>query len=154
MAASKIIILGTVALTALWVSGCKKPVTKAEAPVETTNTVSEATNAPPEVTNTSPVLLNPRGRNLGVVLLTNRIETRIDLGDGKSCTIKPLSADAQHLHITMTLETKLADGKTRGLKIMSVLARTNQPFQVDFGSLALILTPQLATEPPPPAKNP
>jgi hypothetical protein len=137
---------------ALLASGCKKPssaVSETDAAAVTeTNTAAE-TNAPVQL----------RGKDLGVILLTNRCETRIQVGDGKSCAIKPQLLDAQRLRLTMTLESKLADGTTRGLKIMTVVAKPNQPFEVDFGSLVFSLTPQLATQvatnsPPAPAPAP
>jgi hypothetical protein len=142
MAASTTITIATVVLAALLASGCKKPstggsVSETEAPaVAETNTAPAATNA----------LVYSRGKDLGVVLLTNRCETRIQVGDGKSCAIKPQLLDAQRLRLTMTLESKMADGKTRGLKIITVVAKPDQPFEVDFGSLVFILTPQLTPQ--------
>jgi hypothetical protein len=126
------ITIAAVVLAAILISGCKRP-SSGDA-----NDASDGTNA-------ALALANSRSKDLGVVLLTNRCETRIEVGDGKSCVIKPQALDAQHLRLTMTLESRLADGKTRGLKVLTVLARPDQSFEVDFGSLAFSLTPQLAT---------
>jgi len=142
--------VGTVILTVLLTPGCKKNLPPE--PVTGTNAVPVATDVPPaDETNAAPMATNApapahfRGKDLGVVQLTNRCETRIQVGDGKSCTIKPLLLDPERLRLTMTLESKLADGKTRGLKIMTVVTKPDQPFEVDFGSLVFALTPQLVT---------
>ena len=129
---------GALVLSVLLAAGCQKPVPPApEAP----------TNAAPVVTNTPPP--TSRGKDLGIVQLTNRCETQVQVGDGKSCTIKPVLLDPQRLQLTMTLESKLTDGTTRGLKVMTVVAKPDQPLEVDFGSLVFTLTPQLVTPPPP-----
>ena len=154
-------------LTALLLSGCKKPAPAASAAATNatpapasamaaaassapaaTNAVPESAPNPAPASANPPAAVSPRGKDLGVVQLTNRCETQIQVGDGKSCTIKPLLQDPQHVRLTMTLESKLADGKTRGLKIMTVVATPDQPFEVDFGSLVFTLTPQMVTPPP------
>ena len=137
VASPKSITIATILLAVILAPGCKRP------SAESADSVSDATNA------AAPVQANSRSKDLGVVLLTNRCETRIEVGDGKSCVIKPQVLDAQHLRLTMTLESRLSDGKTRGLKVLTVLAKPDQPFEVDFGTLAFSLTPQLATNPSP-----
>ena len=152
--------IGTVLLTALLLSGCKKPLPAEPAtatnaasaathatPAANNATPETATNATPESANPSAAVVSPRGKDLGVIQLTNRYETQIQVGDGKSCTIKPLLQDPQHVRLTMTLESRMADGKTRGLKIITVVARPDQPFEVDFGSLVFTLTPRMITPP-------
>ena len=99
-------------------------------------------------TNQSAAQVQWRGQDLGVVLFTNRIESQLRVGEGKSCTVKPLLLDPHRLQLTMTLESKLADGKTRGIKILTVMAKPNQPFEVDFGNLVFNLTPQVVTNAP------
>ncbi len=132
-------------------SGCKKP--GSGAPETSTNTVpivaapKPGTNAAPAVTN-APSPVRSRGKDLGVVQFTNRCELQLQVSDGKSCTFKPLLLGPQRLQLTMALESKMADGKTRGLKIMTVVAKPNQAFEVDFGSLVFTLTPQLVTPAP------
>lgn len=147
------ISIGTVILTAVLLSGCKKPLPGATAgdtntvPVAT-NAVTSKTNVAPAVTNAPPAPVHLRGKDLGVIQFTNRCELQLQISDGKSCTFKPLLLDPQRLQLTMTLESKMADGKTRGLKIMTVVAKPNQAFEVDFGSLVFTLTPQLVTPAP------
>jgi len=146
------ISIGAVVLTAMLASGCKKP--GAGAPETSTNTVpilaapKPGTNAAPAVTNALSASVHSRGKDLGVVQFTNRCELQLQVSDGKSCTFKPLLLGPQRLQLTMTLESKMADGKTRGLKIMTVVAKPNQAFEVDFGSLVFTLTPQLVTPAP------
>ena len=111
MGVSQIIIIATVVLTGLSVSGCKRnPV---PLPTVETNTVPVATN----VLGASAVPVAPvssRTRDLGVVQLTNHFETRIQLGGGKSCTITPHLIKPQHLQLTMVLNPKWPTAKPRG----------------------------------------
>lgn len=78
--------------------------------------------------------------------LTNRCETRIELGGGKTCTIKPCQLGRRDLQLTLTLETKTADGKIQGLNIVNVVTKPDQEFEVNFGGMDLTMTPQLAAE--------
>jgi hypothetical protein len=137
VSAAKNITITTVVLTVLLVSACKR------AP-----SAGSETNGAAADTNAAPTSAYPLGKDFGVVLLTNRVETRLQLDDAKSCVIKPLLLDAQRVRLTMTLESRQADGTTRGLKVISVVARPDQPFQVDFGSLVFALTPQVVTNLP------
>ena len=141
----QIIIIAAVILTGLLASGCKKH------PAEP---VEEAANAVPVVTNAPVAAASSRTRDLGVVQLTNRCETRIQLDAGKSCAITPQIIDAKRLQLTMVLESKMPDGKTKGLNIMKVVSQPDQQFEFVFGSLSLTLTPQMASGTNSPAKTP
>ena len=114
-------------------------------PPDDTNAAPVVTNAPAAV-DVPAVPVPSRTRDLGVVQFTNHCATHIQLGGGKSCTITPLVLDSKQLQLTMVLESKMADGKTRGLNVMKVITRPDQQFEVDFGSLNLTLTPQVAEE--------
>jgi len=127
-----IITIGTISLSGLIPLSCSKSA-KASKPVPA---VSASTNAP------APANM----RDLGTLQLTNLYETRIDLGGGKSCTIKPLRIDRRNLQLTMTVEARSADGKIQGLNIMNLVTKPDQPFEVNLGGLDLTLTPQLAAE--------
>ena len=139
---SQIITLSVLVLTGLCALSCSKQSPVAP-PVET--------NAPPMVTN-APVPEVPaapvpsRTTDLGVLQLTNRCETRIQLAGGKSCAITPVLIDRKNVQLTMVLESKTTDGKIQGLNITKVVAKTDQQFEVDFGGLNLTLTPQMAQE--------
>ena len=137
-----------VALTTLLVSGCKKP--PATEPAAGTYTAkvlarskAKATDVALPDTNATAAPAYWRGQDLGVVQFTNRSELQLRLGDGKSCTVKPVLLDPQRLQLTMTLESKLADGKPQGIKILTVMAKPNQPFEVDFGTIVFHLTPEV-----------
>jgi hypothetical protein len=148
VAISQAHIIAIVVLTGLLASGCKRhPVT----PDEDANPVPVTTNAP-AATNGPPV--PSRTRDLGVLQLTNHCETRIQLGGGKSCAITPHIIDPKRLQLTMVLESKMPDGKTRGLNIMKVVSQPDQQFEFVFGGMSLTLTPQLASETNSPAKTP
>ena len=141
-------MVGTVILTALLASGCNR--TPGTPVADTTNAAPMlSTNAMPVVTNTPAVpavSVSSRTRDLGALLLTNRCETHIQLGGGKSCAITPLVLGNKQLQLTMVLESKMADGKPQGLTIMKVTTPPDQQFEVNFGGLSLTLTPQLAAE--------
>ncbi len=145
---SQTIVIGVVILMGLLASGCKRhePVE----PVQETNVVSE-TNVPavPEAP-----AVPARTRDLGVVQLTNHCETHIELGGGKSCTITPHLIDPKRLQLTMVLESKMADGKTKGLNITKVVSQPDQQFEFDFSGLSLTLIPEMAKDTNAPAKAP
>ena len=147
MRISQTIIVAAVIVTGLLASGCKRH--PQEAPLaEDTNAVSVATNAPVVPAGPS------RTRDLGVLQLTNHCETRIQLGDGKSCAITPHIIDPKRLQLTMVLESKLPDGKTRGLNIMKIVSQPDQQFEFVFGGMSLTVTPQVVSETNAPAKVP
>ena len=158
MSVSSISTIGTVVLAGLLLTGCKKPTPPPSTgatnavPVSTNGQHAAANAAPGSGTMAGPASTNPlaelRGKSLGVVTLTNRLETVLQVGDGKSCYIKPVALDPQRLQLTMSLETHQAGGRPGGLKVVTIIARPDQPFEVDFGSLVFNLTPHLATATP------
>lgn len=85
-------------------------------------------------------------KNLGELELTNHCETCVDLGAGKSCTIKPNEIGRDNLQLTMSLETKNASGKVNGLSVIQVVTKTGKSFEVAVGDMNLTLTPKLAEE--------
>jgi hypothetical protein len=122
-----------VILTGLLPLSCttaKKPTTQQRAPIVTIATSSES------FTN----------KNLGELELTNHYETCINLGAGKSCTIRPTLLGRNNLQLTMALESKNASGKVRDLSIVQVVTKTGMPFEVAVGDMNLTLTPKLAEE--------
>jgi hypothetical protein len=85
-------------------------------------------------------------KNLGELQLTNHYETCVNLGAGKSCTIKPSLLNNSDLQITMALESISASGKVNGLSVVEVVTKTGQPFEVAVGDMNITLTPKLADE--------
>lgn len=129
---TKIFTALMVVLTGLLPSSCTKAKnpTVEHAPIVTIATSSES------FTN----------KNLGELELTNHYETRVNLGVGKSCTIKPTLLDHNNLQLTMALESKNATGETSGLSVVQIVTKTGQSFKVAVGDMNLTLTPKLAVE--------
>jgi hypothetical protein len=82
-------------------------------------------------------------QNLGDLELTNHYETCIQLGAGKSCTIRPNVLDRGNLQLTLALETKKSDGKVSGLSVVQVVAQSGKSFDVAVGDMNLTLTPNV-----------
>jgi len=130
---TKIITVLLVALTGLLPSSCsmaKKPTAQQHAPVVTVVT------SPESLTNA----------NLGELQLTNHYETCVNLGAGKSCTIKPTVLDRSNLQLTMALESKNANGGIKDLSVVQVVTKTGKPFEIAVGDMNLTLTPKLSDE--------
>src|SRR5271170_6193737 len=128
---TKIITVLLVALTGLLPSSCsmaKKPTAQQHAPVVTVVT------SPESLTNA----------NLGELQLTNHYETCVNLGAGKSCTIKPTVLDRSNLQLTMALESKNANGRIKDLSVVQVVTKTGKPFEIAVGDMNLTLTPKLS----------
>jgi hypothetical protein len=101
-------------------------------------------HAPAMTSATSPE--SPNDQNLGELELTNHYETCVNLGAGKSCTIKPTLLDHRNLQLTMALESKSASGSLKGLSVVQIVTISGQPFEVAVGDMNLTLTPKLAAE--------
>ena len=52
--------------------------------------------------------------------------------------------DRNNIRLTMTLESKQANGKTEGLNVIQVITQTGKSFEVAVGDMNLTLTPKLA----------
>lgn len=137
MATAHIATILALTLTGFLPSSCTKssatkkpgaPVVAAVASSGTTNSDSTALS---------------KNKDLGVLNLTNHFETTIDLGAGKSCRITPQMLDRNDLQLTVTLETKQADGQTAGLNVTQVIAHPGKTFDVSIGETELTLTPNL-----------
>ena len=128
-----------VVLTGLLPSSCSS--TKGKSPSAQKSAVTTATAATiPTVATTS------KNQNLGELQLTNRYETCIELGGGKSCTIKPNLIDSKNLQLTLALQTKKPNGKTSGLSVVQVVTESGKSFEVAVGDMNFTLTPRLAAE--------
>ncbi len=97
-------------------------------------------------TNSVAVAANGNERNLGELSLTNHYETCIQLGAGKSCTIRPNLIDRKDMQLTLSLESKKTDGKTEGLIVTQVVARDGKSFDVAIGDMNFTLTPNIVSE--------
>ena len=85
-------------------------------------------------------------KNLGNLQLTNHYELFVNLGAGKSCTIKPTLLDHNDLQLMVSLQSKNPKGGMKGLSIVRVIAKSGQPFDVSVGDMNLTMTPRLAME--------
>lgn len=101
-------------------------------------------HAPVVTIVTSPESFNRK--NLGELQLTNHYETCVNLGAGKSCTIKPTLLDHASLRLTVALESKNSNGNVKGLSIVQIVIKSGEPFEVAVGDMNLTLTPVLAAE--------
>jgi len=130
---SKLLAAIMAILTGLVPSSCtssKKPAAQQHKPIVTIATSSQS------LTNEC----------LGELQLTNRQEICINLGAGKSCTIKPTLLDHASLRLTMALESKNSKGGVKGLSIVQVVTKSGEQFDVAVGGMTLTLTPILAAE--------
>lgn len=131
-----------VVLTGLLPSSCTSTKGKSPAaqsrPSNTTNALASADNQKSANGQKAPI-----NQDLGELELTNHYETYVQLGGGKSCTIKPNALDHKNLQLTMALQSKSSDGKTTGLNVIQVVTRQGKSFEVAIGDMNLTLTPRL-----------
>jgi hypothetical protein len=125
---TKILTTAMVALMSLLPSSC----TKAKAPSAQQVPAGEI------------VSVSSTNKNLGELSLTNHYETCVNLGAGKSCTIKPTLLGSSNLQLTMSLESKGPNGRTKDLSVVQVVTKAGKPFEVAVGNMNLTLTPLLA----------
>jgi hypothetical protein len=126
------IVKGFIAVMALSLTGlfgCTKTVT----------TASSAKSAPGG-TNAAPSLI----KDLGILQLTNHFETSVAFGPHRNCRIVPKMIDRHNVLLTLTVESKSADGKIAGLSIVQVSGKTEQPFEISIGNTDFSFIPEIA----------
>jgi hypothetical protein len=111
---------------------------------------NKISNATPARTAPAAVAGNAAAGNVSVVAntkdsgglsLTNNAETVIQVGAGKSCRIKPVLLDEKNLQLTLSLETKKADGEVQSLVITQVVTPPGKPFEITMEGTDIALTP-------------
>ena len=127
---TKILTTAMVAFMGLLPSSC----TKAKSP------------AAQHVSGAEIVSQSATNKNLGELSLTNHYETCVNLGAGRSCTIKPTLMSHDNLQLTMAVESKTSNGKTKDLSVVQVVTKMGKPFEVAVGEMNLTLTPKLSEE--------
>jgi len=140
MGVSHIAVIAAISLSGLLPASCSKtsPPAAAKQHAPSTNQV---------VAKPTPAVSTPaNAKDLGELMLTNRYETRVNLGAGRSCTITPRLLDRDNLQLIMALQSSQANGKTAGLIVTQVTTRPGQPFEVAVGDMDIILTPELVQE--------
>jgi hypothetical protein len=129
MGLSHIAIIAAISLGGLVPSSCSK------------------TPAPPQrarAAGTNVAATQSKTRDLGVIQLTNRYETEIDLGKGESCTITPRLLGRRDLQLTLSFGSKNADGRPTGLYVTQVVTQPDKPFDITVNDIDLAFTPRLA----------
>jgi len=138
MGVSHIAIIAAISLSGLIPSSCTKTFS------------ARAKHSPgpnSAVANTNSLASSPgNNKDLGQLELINRHETCIDLGAGRSCLIFPNLLSRDSLQLTMSFQTKKADGKTQGLVVTQVTTRPGKPFEMAVGGMNITLTPEISQE--------
>lgn len=130
MGASQIVAGISVFLTGLLPAGCHK-----------------APTPPPPKASPAIVIVSPTStpqHDLGEVALTNHLETCLQLGGGKDCTLTPHMIDSRTVEITFSLESRTQAGKVHDVFLTQVTAKTGKPLAVTVGDYPLSLTPNVS----------
>jgi len=140
MGASHIAVIAAISLSGLVPSSCSKTSTSTAAKQHAPGTNTAAANP-------SPVVPTPANtKDLGELELTNRYETCVNLGAGRSCTITPKLLDRDSLQLTMAVQSRKPDGKTAGFIVTQVVTHPGKPFEVAIGDMDITITPEIAHE--------
>jgi len=140
MGISHIAIIAAISLSGLLPSSCSKTSTSTTAKQHAPTHTSAVTNANLAVSTPS------NAKDLGELALTNRYETCINLGAGRSCTITPRLLDRNSVQLTVSLQSRQSDGKTAGLIVTQVTTCPGKSFEVAIGDVDITLTPEIVQE--------
>jgi len=83
-------------------------------------------------------------KDLGMLELTNHCETSVAFGPHRNCRIVPKMIDRHNVLLTLTVESKSADGKIAGLSVVQVTGKAEQPFEIAIGDTDFSFTPEIA----------
>lgn len=84
-------------------------------------------------------------KDLGVLQLTNQYETNVKFGPGRNCRIVPKMLDRHSVQLTLTVESKRADGSMAGFSVVQLVGDAGSPFQVAISSNNFTFTPEIAS---------
>ncbi|HEY4415736.1 MAG TPA: hypothetical protein VGO57_08595 [Verrucomicrobiae bacterium] len=132
MGLTKIISGISVFVTGLLPASCQHHAAPATPPSTAASTNSTVTNASPD--------------DLGFITLTNHMEHRALLGDGKDCILLPKLVDTKNSSIVVTFETKAAGGKIRDMSVAQVDAKNGEPVEVTVGDFHVTFTPNVVDD--------
>jgi hypothetical protein len=90
--------------------------------------------------------IDPLSRDLGVLTLTNHYDTSVSLGSGQNFVLTPSLVDRHNVKLTVSVESKDAQGKIHDLYITQVVTPVGKQFEVAVGSFNFSLTPTMAPE--------
>jgi len=140
MGVSHIAVIAAISLSGLLPSSCSKTFFAKEAK-------KQSPSHNPAVANSNPAGSAPASaRDLGELQLTNRYETCVNLGAGRSCIITPNLLGRDNLQLTLALQSKRADGKIAGFIVTQVTTRPGKPFEAVIGDVDITITPEIAKE--------
>ena len=129
MVLKSLITAVTVFLTSLF--GCSK----SAAPASTVK------NVPAQAQTTQ-----SKVKDLGVLTMTNHYETLVKVDKDRDCRIVPNIVDRKNIQLTLTLESKSANGGTSGLSVVQLVGKPQDHFEVSIGDTDFTFTPQIASE--------
>ena len=121
-------IIAALAFSLAGMFGC----TKSAPPVATTK------SAPVASADSSKV------KDLGVLQMTNHVETRVAFGAGRDCRIVPQILDHHNVQLMLTVESKNTNGQTAGLSVVSLTGKSEQQFEISVGDTDFTFTPEIA----------
>jgi len=84
--------------------------------------------------------------DLGVIELSDRVPTQLDLGAGQNCIITPTVLSDGNIQMEIAVEGKTADGKVEQLGQSRLTARPGQQCAISVGDKMIALTPKLKNE--------
>jgi hypothetical protein len=84
--------------------------------------------------------------NLGELALTNHFETCIQLGGGADCIVLPKMLDSHTVELTLSLESRNANGQPEDLNVKQVTTKAGKPVEIAVGDFQLSLTPMVVSE--------
>jgi hypothetical protein len=137
MGVSHIAVIAAISLSGLMPSSCSKIFSAKEAKTRAPSSNSAAAHPGPADS------IPASTKNLGELALTNRYETCVNLGAGRSCTITPKLLDRDSLQLTLALQSRQANGKMAGFIVTQVVARPGKPFEVAMGDMDITITPEI-----------
>jgi len=97
-------------------------------------------------TNANGVMVKGPIYSFGEVTLTNHYETCVKIGEGKNCLLVPKMLGNHTLELTLSVESRTAEGRTRDLSVKQISAKAGKPVEVALGGVQLSFTPKLFTE--------
>src|ERR1051325_10032650 len=90
---------------------------------------------------TNNMAANPNEKNIGQVVLTNHYETCVNIGNGKSCVIRPRMLDGKSVQLILSLQSTNTEGETDALSVRQIVTKSGKQFEVVIGEMNLTMTP-------------
>lgn len=91
----------------------------------------------------APKTAEPRFTDLGVLKLSNKQQSRHELGGGKTAVITPTTLPNGKLLVQMFIQAPDASGKTMPVGMSSAFVQANQPVKLSVRDVHIKFTPTL-----------